>query len=117
MLLFPVVLSAPAAERTFILQTYDVKASGRRIHELRKTRNLTQEAVAESIGITPVTLSRIERGENGCSIDTLLILADLFHTSVDYLVLGKISYTRPQLQKQLTGVISELTAIRDSLKT
>ena len=35
---------------------------GKRIQELRKSRNLTQEHMAELIGIETVSLSNIERG-------------------------------------------------------
>ena len=44
---------------------------GMRIKELRKIRGLSQEALAEKIGIDPKHLSRIEVGKSYPSLDTL----------------------------------------------
>lgn len=50
-------------------------AVGERIQTARVTRGLTQAALAEAVGIEPVTLSRYETGARGASITTLALLA------------------------------------------
>ena len=47
------------------------KLIGKRIQEIRKTRNYTQEYLAELIGIETVSLSNIERGKYYPSAETL----------------------------------------------
>ena len=98
------------------MQTYDMKKSGERIQDLRKAFNLSQVNAAELIGISTNSLSRIERGERGCSVDTLIAMSTLFHTSIDYLVLGETKYPS-HMKNQLEGVIKQLSAIRASLNS
>lgn len=52
------------------------KALGLRIKEFRERKNLTQEKLAEMVGIDPKHLSRIENGRNYPSVDTLEKLVD-----------------------------------------
>lgn len=52
----------------------------------RKLKNLTQEDVAEYLGITPQSVSKWERGESSPDITLLPALANLFETSIDLLV-------------------------------
>ena len=44
---------------------------GKRIKEIRKSRNLTQEKLAEMIGLDTPNLSNIERGKRFLSSETL----------------------------------------------
>ena len=46
-----------------------------RIRELRLEKNLTQCALAEVLGITQTTLSRIENGSASPTVDTLARIA------------------------------------------
>ena len=68
---------------------YDLVESGKRIKELRKRKGLSQSILAEQIGVHVKTISKAERGIIGLSVDNLLILAEYFSTSIDYLVRGK----------------------------
>ena len=44
---------------------------GRRIQEIRKSKNLTQEKLAELIGLDTPNLSNIERGKRFVTVETL----------------------------------------------
>lgn len=68
---------------------YDIKESGTRIKDLRKEKGFTQEKVSEQIGISCDGYKQIENGRNGAKIDTLILIAELFDTTLDYLVLGR----------------------------
>ena len=71
---------------------YDMVASGKRLKELRKQAGKTQEQVAEAVGLEPGTISRIERGAKGMSIDSLLMFSEIYGVSTDYnLKLDKLS--------------------------
>lgn len=56
------------------------------LKKYRTAKNFTQEDVADSLGITPQSVSRWERGECYPDIMFLPALANLFETSVDMLL-------------------------------
>ena len=47
------------------------KALGKKIKQIRKSKNLTQEKLAELIGLEVPSLSNIETGKFAPSVDTL----------------------------------------------
>lgn len=67
---------------------YDIVKSGERIRGLREKSNMTRQELSERIGLSIQALKKIELGMNGTKIDTLVEIADFFHTSLDYLVCG-----------------------------
>ncbi len=67
---------------------YDIIKSGLRIKELRSARNITRQQLADEIGVSLEALRKVENGNNGAKIDTLVSIADMFHVSLDYLVCG-----------------------------
>jgi ribosome-binding protein aMBF1 (putative translation factor) len=55
-----------------------VELVGRRIRQLRKQRKLTQEELARRVGLHPLDLARVEKGEYRINLDTLrAVLAEL----------------------------------------
>ena len=58
------------------------------LQELRDKNHLSQTAVANRIGVTPALISAYEKTERNPSIDKLISLADVYHTSTDY-ILGR----------------------------
>lgn len=56
------------------------------IKKYRILRNLTQEDVAEYLGITSQSVSKWERGESYPDITLLPALANIFETSIDLLI-------------------------------
>ena len=76
-------------ERYFMI--YDIEASGMRIKKLREKQGMTQENLAEQINMSRKTISAIENGRKGTTIDTLVLLAEKLETSLDYLVLGRLA--------------------------
>lgn len=63
-----------------------------RIKELRKTKKLSQEKLADMIGVTKQAVSQYERGVRKPDIPTIDALCDVFNVSSDYL-LGKDNVT------------------------
>ena len=56
------------------------------LKKYRIMKNLTQEDVAEYLGLTPQSISKWERGECYPDITFLPALANIFETSVDLLI-------------------------------
>ena len=59
------------------------------IRNLRKQLGLTQEELAERLGVALNTISRIEIGQRGVSIDLALELAVHFNSTLDYIIAGR----------------------------
>ncbi len=56
-----------------------------RLRKLRKDHGISQRALAELLGISQQTYSRYERGQRIPSVETVYVLARLYHVSMDYL--------------------------------
>ena len=65
-----------------------------RIKELREDHDLTQQQVAAYLHIRQNTYSQYENGRRQLPLDCLVALAELYHTSTDYL-LGLTDERRP----------------------
>ncbi len=64
----------------------DVYDRGLRLKALREKRRLTQQAAADRLGITRATVSAYETNTKTPSVDMLIKLAVLYHSSVDYIL-------------------------------
>ena len=66
----------------------------RRIRDIREDRDLTQKQIAQILGMSQTGYSKYETGENDIPTRVLLVLADLYGVSVDYL-LGRTDIKKP----------------------
>jgi transcriptional regulator with XRE-family HTH domain len=62
---------------------------GARLRELRESRSMTQEHVAERLGVAKSAVSRMEKGERGVAAPELAMLASLFDVSADRILFGQ----------------------------
>lgn len=67
------------------------KDFGQRVRTLRRHHNLTQEELAEQIGISASFMGHLERGSRIASIDTLVGLCNTLKTSPQYLLGASLS--------------------------
>ncbi|RHS80881.1 MULTISPECIES: helix-turn-helix domain-containing protein [Butyricicoccaceae] len=61
---------------------------GLRIKSLRTEKGLTQEKLAESLGISVEYVGKIERGKRTPSLDLVIAMSKFFHASTDYILLA-----------------------------
>lgn len=61
-----------------------------RLRELRQSRHLSQQALADYLKISKSSVNMYERGEREPGLDTLEAIADFFNVDIDYLT-GKTS--------------------------
>lgn len=59
---------------------------GIRIQNLRKEKGLSQEALAQQLGVSRQAVSKWETGEGYPEMDKIILLSDLFQVSLDYLI-------------------------------
>lgn len=57
-----------------------------RIRDLRQDMDLSQKEFAKLLGMSQTGYSKYETGENDIPTEILIKLADIHHTSVDYLL-------------------------------
>lgn len=59
---------------------------GNKMKEIRKSRGLTQEKLAEMVGCNTSHISNIENNHTKVSLNVLLTIANSLHTSIDFLL-------------------------------
>ncbi len=59
---------------------------GERIKELREEQNLSVQALSRATGIQASSISRWENGRQDITGDNLIVLADFFKVSADFLL-------------------------------
>ena len=65
-----------------------------RLRDLREDHDLTQQQIAELIGTTFQYYQKYESGVRQITVERLVILADFYHTSTDY-ILGRTNIRKP----------------------
>ena len=65
-----------------------------RLYELRKKRGLSQEELAEQLGVSRQAVSKWERSEASPDTDNLIALAKIYNLSLDELIYGESSEKR-----------------------
>lgn len=82
---------------------------------------LTQEKAAAALNIDRSFYNRIESGKKGSSIDLFIQLSDLFHVSLDYLIMGKYSgnllesAANAQMKEDIETLIAHLEQLKINL--
>ena len=64
----------------------DYKDLGARVRTIRRQQSLTQEELAEKVGISASFLGHIERGTRVASLETLVSLCNVMNTTPEYLL-------------------------------
>ena len=71
-----------------------------RLNRLRREKGLSQEDLAEVVGVTRQAVQKWESGASRPDMDNLTALADYFGVTLDYLVLGREQVPAAQTQGQ-----------------
>lgn len=80
----------------------DYEALGKRIRTRRKMMGLTQEVLAEQLGISCSFVGHIERGSRKMSMETLIRISDVMGVSCDYLLQDSLQNAVPQSSTPLS---------------
>lgn len=81
-----------------MLNGVNYKAMGRRLRARRQALKLTQEKLAERVGISTSFVGHLERAEKIPSLATIADLCAALDISMDFLVLGKRNTRCDQVQ-------------------
>ncbi len=77
------------------------------IREIRKTNNMTQEQLAEVMGVSTASVSKWETGQSAPEISALIALADYFDVSVDALLGHEVKADRKK------SMLEEMDSLAD----
>lgn len=88
-----------------------------KLQQLRKMRNLTQEKLAEQLFVSRTAISKWESGRGYPSIDSLKIVAEFFHVTVDELISGSeiVKIAQTDMEDRIKRHASLLCGILDCL--
>ena len=86
------------------------RAFGRRLKELRKQKGWTQKELAQKLGVRFSQLNKYESGLHTPPVDKLVLLSEVFDTTIDYLLAGGRP-EQPPLHN--TRLVERLRALED----
>ncbi len=94
---------------------------GQRIRKFRKINALSQEALAEKVGISTTHMSHIETGNTKLSLTVLVNLSIALGVSADDLLFGQSLVSKNALMNKTVEIlencsVQELTIIMDIIK-
>jgi transcriptional regulator with XRE-family HTH domain len=87
----------------------DYFALGVRIHSLRKKKGLTQQVLAEQVGIETSNISHIERGASKVGLSTLVRIANALSVSLDDLVCDSILCEKAVFVSEISDELKDCT--------
>lgn len=80
-------------------------AIGQRIRKFRKAQGLSQEQLAEQIGISTTHMSHIETGNTKLSLPVLVGISHALHSRADDLLFDVPTGRRQQAQEEIASVL------------
>ena len=72
----------------------DLKSLGQNLRNSRKEQKLSQEKLAEAVGLSANYIGLIERGEKQPALDTLVDILNALNISADLALSGDLNYVR-----------------------
>ena len=85
----------------------DFKTIGSKIRERRKSMGITQEQVADFLGINPSHVSNVENGRANPSLTALINIANILECSIDQFVYGEYTFNRADTESALDKEIMD----------
>lgn len=68
------------------MESINFEKIGQKIKEVRTSENLTQEYIADTVGINTSHISNIENNKTKVSLNTLVQICNALNVSVDYIL-------------------------------
>ena len=94
---------------------------GQRIRKIRKAHGLSQEELAEKIGISTTHMSHIETGNTKLSLPVLVSIASVLEVQTDDLLFEQVNASRSNALNEIAGSLDnsstqELKIIQDIVR-
>jgi transcriptional regulator with XRE-family HTH domain len=91
-----------------------VKKFGENLRKLRDRHDMTQEALGKLLNVTQSTIAYYESGKKQPTLETLIIIADYFEVSTDFLLnrTNRIS-TASEISKPDIELLNKINKLSD----
>lgn len=86
-------------------QEIDYAKLGLKIKEIRQSRGLTQDNLAEMVSCNTSHISNIENNHTKVSLNVLLAIANALNTSIDYLLTNQYENSSLALENEIIRAI------------
>lgn len=102
--------------RGYIMANAFLVDMGKRIADRRKTMGITQEKLAEQMGVSIQMISNMERGRKAVRPENLASLCKALNTSADYILTGEFfSKETDKICNKINKLSEENTKILDQI--
>ncbi|WP_300346186.1 helix-turn-helix domain-containing protein [uncultured Oscillibacter sp.] len=95
----------------------DYKSIGTRIRAVRQEKKLTQEQLAEAVGVGVTHISHIETGNSVPSLQVMVDIINALGCSADELLCVEIEQTRPLLNSWFSELVADCDSTEIKLIT
>jgi addiction module HigA family antidote len=82
------------------------------LEDFMKPLGMTQYRLAQELGVTPIRISQIVKGQRAITVDTAMRLARYFGTSADVWLRMQVRYDLEVAQSQLSERINREVRVR-----
>lgn len=93
----------------------DYAAIGRRIKQIRKSRGMTQERLAEALSVSVGYISQMERGVTKINLETLAAVAASLDCELTGLLTGVSTLQDGYLEQELSQLVQQMDSPRRKL--
>ena len=90
----------------------DLLNFGKRVQQARKSKELTQEVLAEKTGLSVAHISGIENGRSAISLDRLLDLVDVLDVSPNWLLQDYFEKTEKTFAEDCAMIVQGCSALQ-----
>ena len=73
---------------------------GKQIRKYRKEQSLSQDELAEKVYVSRQTMSNWENDKSYPDVNSLILLSEVFHTSIDNLIKGDVEVMKEQVKNE-----------------
>ena len=98
----------------------DYSSMGKKVKQARLKKKITQEQLAEAVGVGVTHISHLETGSGTVSLKVFIAIVNYLNCSVDELLYKEIKTARPIVNNWLTELVadcnqSEIKIIADTI--
>jgi len=91
-----------------------VKNFGENLRKLRDRHDMTQEALGKLLNVTQSTIAYYESGKKQPTLETLIIIADYFEVSTDFLLnRTNVISTTSEISKSDSELLNKINKLSD----
>ena len=80
---------------------------GEKLQDLRKKAGMSQDALAEKLDVSRQAVSRWERDETLPETEKVILLADIFEVTTDYLLRPEVEIPEPTRREKSSRFLTE----------